>query len=277
MGALGLLAVTGMLGQLGGNVLFQWSLGVVGIALTVPLCLGAMIVSGALLGHWFLHERVSRQMVLAMAVLIVSILILSFGARAASQSVASTEFGPQTANGTLWMIAGVLTACLSGVAYCVLGVAIRHCSVRGVPISTILFTVAMLGTFGLGAMSYVRTGATAMWNTDSNDMAVMLLAGVCNAAAFLALAQALRRAGIVYINSLNASQTAMAALAGVALFGEAPTWAMMLGVLLTAVGLMLMKKDETAATTSELNEALHGPVARFADELAIPISAERSD
>jgi drug/metabolite transporter (DMT)-like permease len=69
----------------------------------------------------------------------------------------------------------------------------------------------------------------------------MLLAGLCNAAAFLTLTLALQLAGLVYVNALNASQTAMAAVAGVVVFGEAVTPWLVLGVLLTAGGFLLMR------------------------------------
>jgi drug/metabolite transporter (DMT)-like permease len=45
----------------------------------------------------------------------------------------------------------------------------------------------------------------------------------------------------VYVNALNATQAAMAAIAGVILFQEARSTELGLGVLLTIAGLLLMK------------------------------------
>src|SRR4029453_9643548 len=51
-----MITAAGLVGQLIGNTSFQWALGEVGVALTVPLSLGGMIVSAAILGRVFLHE-----------------------------------------------------------------------------------------------------------------------------------------------------------------------------------------------------------------------------
>ena len=80
-----IVLLVALLGQVGGNVAFQWSLGVVGIALAVPLTLGMMIVSGALLGRILLGDQVSREMTLASLVLIVAISVLSLGAGKAAR------------------------------------------------------------------------------------------------------------------------------------------------------------------------------------------------
>ena len=59
-----------VLGQFGGNVMFQWSLGVIGIALTVPLCMGAIILCSALLGRIFVNESVTPGALVSMLILI---------------------------------------------------------------------------------------------------------------------------------------------------------------------------------------------------------------
>src|SRR5690606_6164154 len=48
------LLVAGLVGQLCGNVVFQWSLSIVGMGLTGALCFGTMISSAAVLGWWIL-------------------------------------------------------------------------------------------------------------------------------------------------------------------------------------------------------------------------------
>ena len=63
-----LLVAAGLLGQLAGNVCFQFALGVVGISLAVQLTLGSMIVFGALLGRIFLHEPISTRMAASMLI-----------------------------------------------------------------------------------------------------------------------------------------------------------------------------------------------------------------
>ncbi len=240
-GVLAALALSGLLGQLGGNVLFQWSLGIVGIALTVPLTLGTMILSSALMGRVFLHEPVTQRAAISIVVLIGAICVLSLGAADAYRSVTQLGVNP-------WMLAaGVTAACLSGIAYAVLGVVIRYGVTGRASLSTTLITVAIVGVIGLGGLSYARIGLTGMLDTSPENLSVMLLAGVFNAGAFLALTKALQSTTVVHVNSLNASQAAMAATAGVLFFHEAFSQALLAGVLLTVVGLVLMRRRTVTA------------------------------
>ena len=90
-GVVGKLILAGLVGQLGGNVLFQWSLGVVGMALAVPLALGTIILGGALLGRIFLHEPLTTKTLVSTLVLIVAITVLSLGADDAHRSVVGAD------------------------------------------------------------------------------------------------------------------------------------------------------------------------------------------
>jgi drug/metabolite transporter, DME family len=55
---------------------------------------------------------------------------------------------------------------------------------------------------------------------------------------FLALIHGLKRTTVVHANVVGASQVAMAALAGVAIFAEQPNQWLILGVCLTVVGIL---------------------------------------
>jgi drug/metabolite transporter (DMT)-like permease len=240
-----LLAMGALIGQLIGNVVFQWSLGVVGLALAVPLTLGTMILGGALMGRLLLHEPLTVRMLVAVLTLIVAIAVLSLGAsdahRAVAGSAALETAAPEIA--AEWLVAlGVAGAMLSGLAYSVLGVVIRY-GVKGrASLSITLLTVSLLGALSLGAWSCWRIGWRGMWNTSPDDFVMMLAAGIFNAIAFLALTKALQLANLVYVNALNATQATMAALAGVLLFHEAPSRELAVGVALTIAGLGLMKQ-----------------------------------
>lgn len=231
------LMITGLIGQLFGNVVFQWSLSIVGMGLTVALCFGTMISSAAVLGWWILGERVTRRMVLASSVLVLSIVVLSLGASAAQKSVA----GVALPNAWWLLVAGIAAPCLSGVAYAVLNITIRHNGRVGTPLATILTLVGVVGCISLGTLSFARLGWEGMRQTEQRDLLMMLGAGAWNALAFGALAKALHLTSVMLANGLNASQTAMAALAGIVFFGEAITWPLIIGVVLTMLGLMLMK------------------------------------
>jgi drug/metabolite transporter, DME family len=251
-----LLAVGALIGQLIGNVVFQWSLGVIGLALAVPLTLGTIILGGALLGRTLLHEPLTVRMLAAVITLIVAIAVLSLGAGDAYRSVAR-----QTAHTPVdgWLVAlGVAGAMLSGLAYSILGVVIRY-GVKGrASLSITLFTVSLLGALSLGAWSHWRIGWQGMRDTSPDDFAMMVAAGIFNAVAFLALTKALQLANLVYVNALNATQATMAAIAGVLIFHEAPSGELALGVVLTIAGLLMMKQGRRSQPLSSTEAVSRG-------------------
>lgn len=275
------LMVTGLIGQLCGNVVFQWSLSIVGMGLTVALCFGTMITSAAVMGWWILGEQVTRRMVLASTILVLSIVVLSLGASAAQKSVT----GIALPNAWWLLVAGIAGPCLSGLAYAVLNITIRHNGRVGTPLVTILTLVGIVGCISLGSISFARLGWEGMRQTEQRDLLMMLGAGAWNALAFGALAKALHLTSVMVANGLNASQTAMAALAGIVFFGEAITWPLLIGVILTMLGLMLMKGRSRslavptvpamplaadALPVSELVEAEFATAPKPAEEVPLP-------
>ena len=232
--------LTGALAQLGGNVMFQFSLGIVGIALAVPLTLGAMILTGAILGRFVLHEQLTWRSVSSMVVLILAIGVLSLGAGEAQASLDALDNALEGEHRFV-VAQGVAAAVLSGVSYALLGVVIRKSVSGRVPLPTTLFIISVVGAVGLGVMSIARIRIEGLIETRAVDWQMMVLAGVCNAFAFLALAKSLQLTGVVFVNALNASQVAMASLAGLVLFNEPLTLPLFFGVLLTGFGLAMMR------------------------------------
>jgi drug/metabolite transporter (DMT)-like permease len=187
--------------------------------------------------------------------------MLSFGAPEANRAIAATSAYADA--GSMWMLAlGVFAGCFAGFSYCLLGVAIRYTSARGLPLSTILVSTTLTGFLVLGALSLARLGMAALEATAPADLTVMLAAGVFNAVAYLALAKALHLTGVVFVNALNASQTAMAALVGIAFFYEPPTLPLLAGIGLTCWGLLMMRRNHVASEKAR----------RDADALAISAS-----
>lgn len=224
----------GLVGQLCGNISFQWALGQIGLAMSVPLSLGGMILSAAILGRVFLFEPVTPKAALALGLLLAAIIILSLGADEASRAVAK-ESVP-----TWQLAAGVALACLSGCAYAVLNVVLRYCVTRGAPLPATLFSVSIAGMLSLGLIAWLRIGHAGMIGTSSIDFGLMLAAGVCNTAAFVALTKSLQLMSVVFVNALNATQATLAAIAGVVIFHEALSWSLAAGVSLTIAGLAVL-------------------------------------
>ena len=248
-----LLAAAAVVGQLAGNVSFQWSLGIVGMAMSVPLTLGTLIFAGAIMGRLLLKEPITLPMAVASLVLILAICVLSSGARAASTAV--HEGMNRTESFRLWLVAaGVGAACLSGVAYCSLSVAIRHSSKHGSDQYAILLTVSIVGFVALATLSYSLHGTTHLYSTPRADLWNILFAGVFNAVAFWCLTRALELASVMFVNAINASQVALAAIAGILIFDEATTTTLIIGVALTVAGLLMMRRRPQGSLAGDSSE-----------------------
>jgi DME family drug/metabolite transporter len=233
------LVAVAVFAQLFGNVGFQWALSIVGLALAVPMTHGVMMIGGAVAGRIWLGEPVTTRAVAAMSVLIVAIVVLSTGADEANASIVLTD----VVELSRWEIAqGVGVLCLSGVAYALLGVVIRRVSRGKFAISSMLLVVCTTGVISLGAATLTTIGWEGIVATSAENWRLMLAAGVLNSIAFFALSKALHLVTVVHVNLVNASQVAMAAVAGVTFFHEAWTPALSIGVGLTVLGLMVMRK-----------------------------------
>lgn len=245
----------GLAGQLGGNVPFQWSLGQVGMAIAVPLTLGGMIVFASLLARLCLHEPITPRAVVALGVLIVAIVVLSIGAEQVQQEKkkagpAATVAVESTSTSTTWqpgiIVLGVAAAVGSGMAYAILNVTMRNAITQGASLPFMLVTVSVTGVCSLGLASYLRIGFDQMAATTPVEWLIMAAAGIGNALSFVALTISLRLTSVVYVNALNATQAAMAAFAGVVVFGETISPWLLVGLALTVGGLMYMRQGKTA-------------------------------
>jgi len=230
------LVATGLFMQFGGNVMFQWGLSLGGLALTVPLCFGTLIVTGAVLGRMALHEPITYRTAVAIVMLIAAIVTLSSGARQAADAVVSQPT-------TSWITIGaVLTPFLAGVAYATGGVVIRRTLTREVSLSGTLVLISTSGLLGLGLVSLVQLGPARLAATSGDELAAMLAAGTFNALAFYAVSKSLHLIPVVRVNALNSSQAAMAAVAGVLFFGEPLGGTLVAGIALTMGGLLVMEQ-----------------------------------
>ncbi len=233
------LVLASLLGHICGNVMFQWSLGVIGIALVVPLTLGTIIVTGTAMGRFMLDEPVSRRTLAAVTILMAAVFVLTLGADQAHHSVV----GLDVTQDSWWQVVfGVVAAIGAGVAYAILGVVIRYGVRRKTSVPMTLFVVSIVGATSLTSMALWRGGPELVTQFDARQYAIMFAAGLFNAIAFLALTRALQIAHMVYINAINGSQAAMAAIAGIVLFHEATTPALWLGLGMTVAGLGLLDR-----------------------------------
>ncbi|MFN3149553.1 DMT family transporter [Bremerella sp.] len=237
-----------IISQLFGNAMLQWSFGVVGVAMSVPLCLGTMIVVGVFISKWLLDESLTRWQRWGTGSLVLALFTLSLAGRGAVQSVVEDTSG--------WLLigAGIVAPMLAGISYAFLSVAIR----RGVSGEVSMFMTTSLicavGIVVLGPLSLFTTGLEEIALTTWSQYGVLLIAGLLNAAAFVALTLSFRYAPIIIGNAANSLQNALSALAGVILFHEAYSINLIFGVLLTVLGVVMMglKERPLAEQTEEV-------------------------
>ncbi len=224
-------AVAALLAQLFGNGAFQVALGVIGLAASVPIVLGTLIIGGAVLGRVMLGEPVRLRTIVAMITLILAVIVLSLPG-AAAKPIASTSTLP------IW--AGALSAALSGAAYAVFGVVMRQTLISGMSPPAAMFISGVVGVISLWSIAATRIGVAGFSQVSTDQWTVMAIAGLCNFTAFVALTVSLKALPVVAVNLINASQVALAAIAGVVLFTEPVTWPLLIGILLTFAGLMML-------------------------------------
>lgn len=233
-----LLAVCGIAGQLFGNVCFQHSLKIVGIAIAVPLILGTMILSGAIISWIVLGERLKWFTTAGMAVVLVALVCVAFGARTAQASAGLAESSLQAVSN--WELAlAILGNCAGGVAYAVMGVVMRRSFKAGMPVETAILVVSLVGMVLLGGLTATRMSVEEVLQIGSRGWQLMLLAGLFNGLAFFALSIALRYLNVLFVHMINASQASLAFLAGVIYFHEPNSAFIQFGLLLTVVGLLI--------------------------------------
>ena len=232
---LGRLLLVGLLIEVVGNVCVQWALGVVGLVVTIPVLVGAMITGGTVLGRVWLAERVSLRSWGAIALLLVALVLLGIGAEATGPSVAAADM---VSAGPFLLLLGVAAAGLAGGVFALLSTTIRHSVTRTTLPTAVAFLVPLMGVVSLGPLSVGRLGLAPLWTTPPQQYALMAAAGVFNLIAFLGLINGLQRTTVVYANMLTASQVAMAAVAGMILFHEPPNAFLLLGICLTIGGIL---------------------------------------
>jgi drug/metabolite transporter (DMT)-like permease len=230
-----------LLGQFVGNAFFQLALGRIGLAVSVPITLGTMIIGAAIFGRWLLHEKVKLRTLVAMLILLASILVLSSPSshpELAQQAVVGSDFEPTSTAREVGI--GSLCAAMSGIAYAVFGTVMRQALTGGLSAPFTMFLSGSVGAVALWAFSFYRIGAVLILEVPPAEWGTMVVAGLLNFCAFVSLSIALKSLPVVAVNLLNASQVAMAALAGIIFFSEPVTSSLITGVGLTLLGLLVM-------------------------------------
>ena len=233
-----ILTMAAISSQLLGNAMLQWSFGVVGVAMSVPLSLGTMIVFGVVISWLVLRERLTRWQGWGTALLVLAIAILSLAGRGAVSSVVERQ--------TSWLLVGggIVAPILSGISYAFLSVVIRQGVSREVSLYVTISLICAVGMLVLGPLSLYTAGLKEIAATTWPQYGIMLVAGLLNAVSFVALTLSFRHAPVIVGNAANSLQNPLSAVAGVVLFHEAYSLNLTAGVILTVFGVILMGLKE---------------------------------
>jgi drug/metabolite transporter (DMT)-like permease len=254
---------TGLLIQLVGNMSFQLSLSFGGLALTVALTFSTLIISSALLSRIMLGEGIGVQTAISMVLMIVAVTLLSFGADA-------THALPVT--GGRWSeLSGILFGCTAGCGYGFAGVIIRKAVRADLSLSATLVLMSSTGVVVMGSLGLLILGPRAAFSTPLPLEITLLLGGAMNAVAFFSVGGALRHLEVVRLNLVNSSQVAMAAAAGIFLFGESVSFRTGAGIALTMLGLAVMGLGRPRAPTE------HGTALKASSGRDAPASVEAGE
>lgn len=233
------LILVGLLMQYAGNFMFQWSLSMGGLAVTVPVCFSMLIISGAWMSKLICNEDISVKTMSAIGILIVSVAVLSSGAGSATESM-----GHELS--TMTTVLAVASAAVSGIAYGATGVVVRRLVTGTLTIPSSLVVLSTTGAVTMTAHAFLIDGPARLIQLSEGHWPVIAGAGIMNAVAFFAVAGSLKRIPVTFLNILNASQNAMCALGGVILFAEPMTWPLIIGCGLTICGILLVDRGRPA-------------------------------
>lgn len=235
------IAVVSLAVQLLGNQFSQWSMGIIGLAVNIPVIFGMMLLASAVLGWTMLGEGVTRRTLSALGLLLAALVLLGLSAAAggSGRSAAGVELTLPT------VCLAVLASACAGVVYALLSIVIRRTMTGVTRGASMMVIVTGVGTLGLGALSLLRLGPAELAATPPVHFAWMAAAGLANLCGLMAISRGLQLTTVVHANMLNASQVAMAAIGGIWLFGEAFNPWLLLGVGLTIAGIILINRPET--------------------------------
>jgi drug/metabolite transporter (DMT)-like permease len=229
---LAILIAAGLATELIGNLGVQWGYEIVGLAVMVPAYTGFILVATTVLGGILLGEHVSGRNLAAVGLLILAVVLLGIGS---AQALPSTAARPPAS--PVAIAAAIAVAGAAGIAFSLLGIAIRHCVTGTTSHGAVMVIITAMGVLTLGPLSFASAGAARLMATPAQQYALMFAAGICNLVAFFALVRGLQLTTVLHVNMINAGQVAIAAVVGVLFFGEYCNPWLVLGVSLMIVGI----------------------------------------
>ena len=221
------LGTIGLVLHVVGNGSFQAALAMVGVSVTVPAAMSALLWGGAGAGWLLLRERVSARAAAGLFLLMLALPLLTSGG--------GGGVGPA------WL--GALAAVVAGLSYGSGNALMRHTIVgHGLSQWTALAPMTMVAVVGLAALALLVHGPGVVVGLAAGTAAWLLLAGCANAAAYMSLSRSLTLLPVARANALSTLQSALSALGGVLIFAEPLTGLVASGLALSLVGAILSQQ-----------------------------------
>ena len=177
-----------------------------------------------------------------MAILITAVVVLSIGGKEAFAQLKKTLEDPDSNPYLLALAVGAVI--VSGINYGFFGAVIKVVGNRDVSQPAIMTIISVTGFLFLLVISALNGSWRVERNLEVENLLHMTLAGICNAIAFVALVSAIKILSVTRYNLVNASQAALGAITGAVIFHEPVSGWMVGGIVLTVVGLMVMKRNK---------------------------------
>ncbi|MGL4944275.1 MAG: DMT family transporter [Thermoguttaceae bacterium] len=272
------LIVGGIVCELIGARLQLWAFGVIGIILAMPIIQALNLVSTAVLGVYLVNEKLSRRKLWVIPLLIVALSVLTWGKLHATPE-ATTPTAMETAQ---WLaILGVVAAMVTGLAYAFHMTCMRiACSAHwreeyslwdnlrwsdwigagqqtppddtnsqqhktGEPVSLILAMaiILVIGVLGFGFCLYREHGLNGFVDAPPVCWWLVAASGVANLIGFFCQAFALRLTSATQVMLISVLQIGVITLTGYFLFGEPVNTLIVVGLILTTLGVIASMED----------------------------------
>jgi DME family drug/metabolite transporter len=227
------LLMGGTLMTVVGTVGYFYALREGGVVLTQPV-LATNILWGALIAAVFLKEPLSKSMTVGILFAVLGVALLGYG-RAAGGEVPSS------------VLLAIPLALIPAVAWASSANCTRYALVRGV---NKYVAIAVSGTWAVVVLTgvvFVIGRGSAFWTAGWQAIGTLLVAGLLTAAAQISTAQALSLAPVASVTTISGTNPVLATVLAVVLLGEELNVLMLVGTVLTVVGVVYVQLSKSKA------------------------------
>jgi drug/metabolite transporter (DMT)-like permease len=220
-----------------GTVGYFYALRIGGVVLTQPV-LATSILWSALIAALFLREPLNRKMVIGLLIAVSGVALLGYGRAIDGGSAAGT-------------LVAIPLALIPAVSWAGGGNCTRYALVKGVDKYTILAVAHTWAISLLLIFVFVSGQGNLITGLDLGGMGTLILAGVLTGAAQITLAQALTFTTVASASTINGMNPVLAAVFAALLLGERLTGLMIMGTVLTVIGVIFVQINKERVSSPE--------------------------